>query len=397
VSYYSRYHCNCEAKPSTWATVDLLLLLTSGPVSKRLIRGKRFTRGRTQPTSLSKLIPASTDAMAATGATATTAATKTQSLFKSLGLKHTTTSTPSGSIVHSYTSDLGASSPILTLIHGYPQSAFEWRYLIPALKDKVSLFVPELPGYGISSPQDANDKRAIGTTLLHALVDVFSSDRTVILGGHDRGARICHRLAVDASHGLGDVVMRQVKVVGVAMLDIVPTLVQWQAFANPAVASGYFHWPLLANVDTAVAMITAFGGGSWAAGANTRIAGSERGRERISADGAVGEVYAPLFDSEEVIRWTSEDYRAGAQEDVAEQEKDQKEGKKIGVPTLVMFSQRNLGRTMDCEKAWREWIGDGVDYEGVAVGDDAGHYLPEEAHEVVGKKLVEFLGKVVKA
>lgn len=34
------------------------------------------------------------------------------------------TETASGSTVCSYTSDIGGDGPILTLIHGYPQSAF---------------------------------------------------------------------------------------------------------------------------------------------------------------------------------------------------------------------------------------------------------------------------------
>lgn len=53
------------------------------------------------------------------------AAANTQALFKSLNLTHTVTKTSSGSEVHSYTSDLGPDAPILTLIHGYPQSAYE--------------------------------------------------------------------------------------------------------------------------------------------------------------------------------------------------------------------------------------------------------------------------------
>jgi len=39
-------------------------------------------------------------------------------------LQRHATPTESGSAVVSYTSDLGGDSPILTLIHGYPQSAY---------------------------------------------------------------------------------------------------------------------------------------------------------------------------------------------------------------------------------------------------------------------------------
>jgi hypothetical protein len=181
------------------------------------------------------------------------------------------------------------------------------------------------------------------------------------------------------------------------MLDIVPTAVQWQAFASAKIVSGYFHWPLLANVELATDMIKSYGGGKWARSANERIAGpSEIGKARVAADGAI-DVYGELFDNEETIRYTCEDYRAGAQEDIKEQDKDQKEGRKINIPTLVMFSKSRLGSTMDCESVWRNWIMEGVDYEGIAVGEERGHYLPEEAFETVNEAVTRFITKVSKS
>lgn len=42
-------------------------------------------------------------------------------------LERTSALTASGSKVVSYTIDHGSDKPIVMLIHGYPQSAFEWR------------------------------------------------------------------------------------------------------------------------------------------------------------------------------------------------------------------------------------------------------------------------------
>ncbi|KAJ4390333.1 hypothetical protein N0V85_007330 [Neurospora sp. IMI 360204] len=195
-------------------------------------------------------------------------------------LQRNVTPTASGSEVVSYTSDLGNGGPILTLIHGYPQSAFIWRHLVPLLQPKVSLFIPQLPGYGISTPISAgtgdHTKRAVGRALLDALSQVFgtntssssSSPRPIILAGHDRGARICHRLAVDASPSSHPEIQTffsalNLSVQGVIMLDILPTKSQWDLFSSPSVSQGYFHWPLLANVELAVPMIQAFGVANW--------------------------------------------------------------------------------------------------------------------------------------
>ena len=315
-------------------------------------------------------------------------AAKSLELFTNrLSLTHNISKTSSGSSVHSYTSDLGPESPVLTLIHGYPQSAYEWRHVVPLLKDKASLFVPELPGYGISSPANAHSKKAIGSALLEALEAVFGK-RKVILGGHDRGARICHRLAVDKDD------FPSLDFLGVFMIDIVPTLQQWRAFANPAVATGYFHWAMLANAELATDMIHAYGGGNWARGANTRIAGpSEIGKQRVAMDGAI-EVYAELFDNRDTIYYTSLDYQSGGAPEASEQEEDQKKGKKIDIPTSVMFSRSRLGATQDVAEVWKDWVHPGTFYEGIAAEEGRGHYLPEEAYEHVSEMMAAFVKRV---
>ena len=278
------------------------------------------------------------------------------------------------------------------------------------------MFIPELPGYGISTPIKSetpiasNSKRSVGNALLEALAanfDTAKNPRKVIIGGHDRGARISHRLAVDFSHPPAagaagantsnpDIYPHlNLTVIGAVILDIVPTSVQWANFSDPVIASGYFHWPLLANAELSTQLISSFGGANWARGAHTRIAGpNPESIRRISADNAV-EVYAENFASEEVLYYTALDYASGSAPEASEQDEDQKAGRKIQVPTLVMFSKAKLGARTDVEAVWRGWVGDGVDYKGVGVGDGYGHYLPEEAHETVIENVLEFLKKVV--
>lgn len=297
-----------------------------------------------------------------------------------------------------------------------------WRHLIPLLQPKISLFIPELPGYGISTPISAGSgghtKRAVGRALLDALSQVFdttssssSPKRQIILGGHDRGARICHRLAVDATSSPShpeSVYFEgfNLKVEGTIMLDILPTKSQWNFFSSPTISQGYFHWPLLANVELAVPMIQGFGVRNWVKGAHLRLAGSaEDSKARIMADEAVEEVYVGLFEREGVVRWTCEDYKAGAVKEVEEQKEDLKEGRRVEVPTLVIYSREKLGQggKLDVEGVWRgttvgqqkdKWVGDGVELEVVGVEDGRGHYLPEEAFDLVGEKVVRFLKRL---
>jgi hypothetical protein len=275
------------------------------------------------------------------------------------------------------------------------------------LHGKISLFVPELPGYGISTPivgdATVNTKRSVGTALLESLASVFntkssSTPRQVIIGGHDRGARISHRLSVDFSHPpqqspnlYNDL---NITVIGTLLLDILPTKEQWTAFSNPAVAQGYFHWPMLANAQLATDLISAYGGANWARGGHIRIAGpNPKALERISKDGAL-DIYAELFDSKETLYYSALDYAAGAAPEASEQEEDQKAGRKVGVPLLVFFSKAKLGATADVAGIWKAWVGEGVQYEGIGVGEGYGHYLPEEAYDIVVPKIEEFIKKV---
>ena len=276
------------------------------------------------------------------------------------------------------------------------------------LHGKVSLFVPELPGYGISTPivgdASKNTKRSVGSALIEALARVFktkssSSPRKVILGGHDRGARICHRLSVDFSHPPSNTSPLyeglNLAVIGTILLDIIPTKEQWAVFSDPVLCQGYFHWPLLANAELATDMISAYGGANWARGAHTRIMGpNPKSQERITKDGAL-DIYASLFDSRDTLYYSALDYAAGAAPEADEQVEDQKAGRKVGVPLLVMFSKAKLGARTDVAKVWKGWVAEGVSYEGVGVGEGYGHYLPEEAFDIVVPKIEEFLKGVI--
>lgn len=231
----------------------------------------------------------------------------------------------------------------------------------------------------------------IAGALVEALCKVFNatsdSPRRVIAVGHDRGARIVHRLTVSRTS------FPSIAVMGVGMLDIVPTKAQWDAFTNPLVCAGYFHWPLLANVDYATQLIKKYGGGQWVRDMHKRITGGEDNLARASADGAL-DVYAACFDKEETLRYSCEDYAYGAGPECQHQAEDQQAGRKIDVPALVMFSKANLGARIDVAEIWKEWVAPGTDLQTVGVGDGYGHFLPEEAPKQVIDTLTAFIAKL---
>jgi pimeloyl-ACP methyl ester carboxylesterase len=204
--------------------------------------------------------------------------------------------------------------------------------------------------------------------------------------GHDRGARICHRLAVanPSPH---------FKILGSVFLDIVPTLIQWQTFSTPTTSIGSFHWPFLANVEFAVPIIMAQGGDVFIRTCLERWLGKGReARTNFEKDDAIA-VYAEFFKKESVIRATCDDYRAGGKEDIEEQLSDQKEGRKIDGNVLSVYSAEYLGRRYDLKKVWSEWISGKGSLEVLGIGGGVGHFVAEEAPGGTASAIISFYDK----
>ena len=88
------------------------------------------------------------------------------------------------------------SGPLLVLLHGWPQSWYQWRLIIPALAEHYTVIAPDLRGYGYSDkPAGGYDKRTMATDI-HELVRSLGYNR-IKLVGHDRGARVSHRYGLD--------------------------------------------------------------------------------------------------------------------------------------------------------------------------------------------------------
>lgn len=214
-----------------------------------------------------------------------------------------------------------------------------------------------------------------------------AGDIPIILIGHDRGARVSHRLAVSGARG--------VNIKAVCLIDIVPTATQWQHFSSPATAAkhitGYFHWPLLANVDLATRLIRAFGPAAFLEEMLGAWSGSNAAGQKVFAADGAKEVYGEFFAQDHVLRASCEDYMHGATTDVQAQEEDQRLGRKIGVPLFLLYSAGSIGSRYAFPDVWREWVGDGVEIQHHGLGDGIGHFgaeeAPEESARVVGKWL----------
>jgi len=87
------------------------------------------------------------------------------------------------------------SGPAVLLLHGWPQTWYEWRHVIPALATKYTVIAPDLRGLGDSSrPLAGYDKKTVAGDLWHLMHGALGFDR-FFLAGHDWGGPTAFALA----------------------------------------------------------------------------------------------------------------------------------------------------------------------------------------------------------
>lgn len=254
----------------------------------------------------------------------------------------------------------GGSGPPLLLMHGYPQTHMMWDKIAGDLARDFTVIAPDLRGYGESSKPPAVEdhesysKRAMARDAL-ALMRHFGFERFAV-AGHDRGARVGYRLALDHPGALTKL----------SILDIIPTGEVWR-LADQIFALGYWHWAFLAQKapfpETFIAAepdLFLFGG-------------MLRGRPAPFTEGAYADYKAAARDPA-VIHAMCEDYRAGATYDVVADRADQEAGRKIVCPVQVLWGSKGaVGNWYDVMAVWRDWA-----HEVVGEAIDCGHFIPEE-------------------
>jgi haloacetate dehalogenase len=260
------------------------------------------------------------------------------------------------------------------LLHGFPQTHYCWRRIIPALTSEHRVVAPDLRGYGGSAapaggPQgEGFSKREIANDLVEVMRSLGVERFAVV--GHDRGARVGYRLALDHP----DLVER------LAVLNIVPTLDQFERMATSATL-GYWPWFLLAQPAPFPERLIAaerehflrFVFDSWAARPGA-----------IDGD-AFGEYLSALDES--TIAAICADYRASFWIDRNDEAEDRARGRRIQCPVLLVTGEDER-QLADAPSVWRNWASN---LRSITV--PGGHFIPEEAAEPLAATLRAFLSE----
>ena len=270
----------------------------------------------------------------------------------------------------------GEGPPVL-LLHGYPQTHACWHKIAPVLARRFTVVVADLRGYGDSSkPASAADhapyaKRAMAQDMIEMMAESGWSRFAVV--GHDRGARVAYRMALDHPQ----------VVTKLAVLDIVPTYTTWSRMEMRRGMATY-HWFFLAQPDGLPETLIGADPAYYLRETLRRWAGR---KDAFTAE-ALAE-YERCFSDPACIHSTCEDYRAGATIDY-ETDKADYRNRKIECPVLALWGERGFGKgnddSTDPLADWREWAGD---VRGHPIR--CGHFLPEEAPDETLAALESYL------
>lgn len=275
----------------------------------------------------------------------------------------------------SITYRIGGTGPGLLLLHGHPQTHVIWHKVAAQLARHFTVVAADLRGYGDSSKPSSDElhltysKRAMAQDNVE-LMQSLGFDHFDVLA-HDRGARVAHRMVADH----GPAVRRLI------MLDIAPTLAMYSQ-TTEAFARAYWHWfflirpapfpERLLEADPEFYLRSVMG---------TRSAGMQPFTDEAFAE------YLRCLKLPGTARAICEDYRASAAIDLQHDQHDRDSGQRFNTPLLVLWGAEGVvGRCFDPMHEWRQVA---TNVQGKAL--PCGHYIPEEAPELLLAEALSFL------
>jgi haloacetate dehalogenase len=274
---------------------------------------------------------------------------------------------------------IGGEGPPLMLLHGYPQTHAMWHAVAPMLAQQFTVICPDLRGYGASDkpvpaePHNSDHMLYAKRIMADDMVSMMEQlgHMTFDVAGHDRGARVVHRMLLDHP----DAVRRA------AVIDIVPTPHVF-ATVDQAVATAYYHWFFLIQPDGLPEHFIGLDPEGYCLSCLERWS-----KDSSRFDEAAVAAYVQAFSEPETIHATCEDYRAGASVDLADHARDAEDGAIVHHPLLVLWGEDSfVGRHYNLMEVWEQYANQA---EGSAI-PDSGHFVPEENPDATAAALAAF-------
>lgn len=263
------------------------------------------------------------------------------------------------------------SGPPLLLLHGFPQTHAMWHAVAPALARDFTVVASDLRGYGGSSKPEGTDAYSFRNMARDQIGLMRSLGHGHFhLAGHDRGARVAHRLALDAPECVATL----------TLMDIVSTH-HLLSTLDRKVATAYYHWFFLpqpypfpermiaADPDRFFeSCLLGWGGATLA-----------------DFDPTALDAYRAAWRDWDTIRGMCADYRAAVGTDFDHDAADL--ARRIDVPALVLYGATGaMARAYDVPATWSERLADMR-----SAGVPGGHFFIDQSPRETTAALREFL------
>ena len=261
----------------------------------------------------------------------------------------------------------GGSGPPMLLLHGNPNNHVLWYAVAARLAQHYHVVLADLRGYGDSSLPDPGPNlvnysfRVMAEDMLEVMESL--GHQRFFLVGHDRGARLSHRLCLDHPD----------RVMKLCLLDMLPNYHVWTN-ANMKWGLNTWHWLFMAQPEPFPETLMSAVPAEWFLTAR----GSNRHPPKVVMD-----EYIRCF-TKKTITGSCRDYRAGATIDFAMDSADK--DRQIGMPLLILWGTRGQPPTQEFPTVWKKFASNLVDAQPLPTG----HYLQEEAPDQVYDYFVKF-------
>lgn len=272
----------------------------------------------------------------------------------------------------------GGKGPPLLLLHGNPQTHMMWHHVAPVLARDHTVICADLRGYGFSGKPGASadhaaySKRAMAADMVGLMRELGFPHFGVV--SHDRGARVAHRMALDAPEA----------VERLAVMDIVPTIEHFER-TDMAFAMGYYHWFWLAQPHDLPERLILRDVEDW-----FDLHTGREPKDRSFFHPEARADYLAALRQPGTVMAICEDYRAAATIDLEHDRASRTAGQKIACPLLALWGAKGkIGQWYQPLELWRQYAAGPVSGGTVP----SGHYLAEEAPDAVLAALEPFLAR----
>lgn len=265
--------------------------------------------------------------------------------------------------------------PPLLMLHGDPQTHLCWHQIAPSLAENYTVVLTDLRGRGESHKPGETPGHLAYAKRTHAKEQVevmaalgFERFRLV---GHDRGARVARRMALDHPG----------RIERLGIMDIVPALDFYEA-TTAQIAQDYYYFFFLTQPRPIPETLVRGNPEMFMGQILTGLPG-----QTAVYDPEAYKAYIAASSSDEAVLAMCECFRAGLSQDIGHDREDRAAGRTIACPTLVMWGDQGVvGKNFDLRSIWRAWAPD-IRFAPMPCG----HFIPEEQPEQALRALREFL------